>query len=58
MQRTYTITPSAAGFTGTLRLHYLDSELNGNTEGAGLNLWRFSGVRLVAGSGHRFGYHE
>ena len=23
VQRTYTITPSAAGFTGTLRLHYL-----------------------------------
>jgi CSLREA domain-containing protein len=42
--RTYTITPSAAGFTGTLRLHYLDSELNGNTEGAGLNLWRFNGT--------------
>jgi len=42
--RTYTITPSAAGFTGTLRLHYLDTELNGNTEGAGLNLWRYNGV--------------
>jgi len=42
--RTYTITPSAAGFTGTLRLHYLDSELNGNTEGPGLNLWRFNGT--------------
>jgi hypothetical protein len=44
VQRTYTITPSTAGFTGTLRLHYLDSELNGNTEGAGLNLWRFNGT--------------
>ena len=44
VQRTYTITPSAAAFTGTLRLHYLDSELNGNTEGAGLALWRFNGT--------------
>jgi len=42
--RTYTITPSAGGFTGTLRLHYLDSELNGNTEGANLILRRFSGT--------------
>jgi hypothetical protein len=41
--RTYTITPTgASGFTATLRLHYLDSELNGNTE-AGLDLWRFNG---------------
>jgi hypothetical protein len=44
VQRTYTITPSAGGFTGTLRLHYKDTELNGNTEGIGLNLWRFNGV--------------
>ncbi len=43
VQRTYTITPSAGGFTGTLRLHYLDSELNGNTE-VGLILRRFNGV--------------
>ncbi len=31
--RTYTITPTGgSGFSSTLRLHYLDSELNGNTE--------------------------
>jgi hypothetical protein len=41
VRRTYTITPSASGFTGTLRLHYNDSELNGNTE-ADLVLWRNS----------------
>jgi hypothetical protein len=43
VQRTYAITPSAGGFTGTLRLHYLDAELNGNAEGAGLLLRRFNG---------------
>ena len=43
IQRTYNITPSAGGFTGTLRLHYLDSELNGNTE-ATLLLRRFNGT--------------
>ncbi|HEV7950760.1 MAG TPA: DUF4214 domain-containing protein, partial [Glaciihabitans sp.] len=33
VQRTYTISKTGgAGFTTTLRLHYLDSELNGNTE--------------------------
>jgi hypothetical protein len=40
VQRTYTITPSAAGFTGTLRLHYLPGELNSNDPTL-LNLWRF-----------------
>ncbi|HQY92380.1 hypothetical protein [Caldilinea sp.] len=42
--RQYTV--SAPGFTGaaTLRLHYLDSELNGATE-ANLHLWRFDGSR-------------
>ncbi|MGH9928491.1 MAG: DUF4214 domain-containing protein [Pyrinomonadaceae bacterium] len=44
VQRTYTITPSAAGFTATLRLHYKPAELNGNDPTA-LNLWRFdSGI--------------
>src|SRR6185436_14508703 len=44
VQRTYTITPSAAGFTGTVRLHYLTGELNGNDPTL-LNLWRFdSGI--------------
>ena len=44
VQRTYTITPSAGGFTGTLRLHYLDSELNGNTEGPDFIFRRFNGT--------------
>ncbi len=40
VQRTYTITPNGgAGFSATLRLHYLDAELNGNVE-ANLGLWR------------------
>jgi hypothetical protein len=45
VQRTYTITPNGGvGFTATVQLHYLDGELNGNTEGAGLSLWRFGGT--------------
>ncbi len=33
VQRNYTITPTGgAGYTATLRLHYLDTELNGNDE--------------------------
>src|SRR6201991_1802538 len=33
IQRTYTITPNGgAGFSATLRLHYLDTELSGNDE--------------------------
>ena len=44
VQRTYTITPAGgSGYTATLRLHYLDAELNGNTE-ALLDLWRFNGT--------------
>ena len=40
VQRTYTITPNGgAGFSATLRLHYLDAELNGNIE-ANLGLFR------------------
>ena len=43
--RKYTITPTGgSGISATLRLHYLDSELNGNTEGATLNLFRFDGT--------------
>lgn len=43
VQRTYTITPTGgSGYTATLRLHYLDAELNGNTE-ALLDFWRFNG---------------
>src|SRR5437764_2804292 len=45
VDRTYTVTQAgASGFTATLRLHYLDSELNGNTE-ALLDLWRFDGTK-------------
>jgi autotransporter-associated beta strand protein len=41
--RTYTVTPNVgSGYTATLRLHYLDSELGSNVE-ANLNLWRFNG---------------
>jgi hypothetical protein len=43
VQRTYTITPTGgSGITATLRLHYLDAELNGNSE-ATLVLRRFNG---------------
>jgi CSLREA domain-containing protein len=42
--RTYTITPTGgSGFSATLRLHYLDPELNTNAE-ANLGLWRFGGA--------------
>jgi hypothetical protein len=42
--RTYTVTPNGgSGYTGTLRLHYLDSELGSNVE-TNLNLWRFNGT--------------
>jgi hypothetical protein len=43
VRRVYTITPSAGGFTGTLQLHYNDTELNGNSE-ATLDLWRSNGA--------------
>ena len=45
VKRTYTVTPSAGEFTATVRLHYQDSDLNGSTEGAGLNLFRFDGTK-------------
>lgn len=42
--RTYLITPfGGSAYTATLRLHYLDSELNGNNE-ASLQLWRKDGA--------------
>ena len=44
VQRTYTITPAGgSAITATLRLHYLDSELNGNTPETNLALRRFDG---------------
>jgi hypothetical protein len=40
IRRTYTITPNGGtNLIATLQLHYLDNELNGNTE-ASLELWR------------------
>ena len=42
--RTYTFTPTGGGaLTATVRLHYLDAELNSNTESL-LHLWRLSGT--------------
>ncbi|HEY0100496.1 MAG TPA: C25 family cysteine peptidase, partial [Pyrinomonadaceae bacterium] len=44
VKRTYTITPTGgSGYTATLRLHYNDSDLNGNLEAA-LDFWRFNGT--------------
>ncbi|HLA95419.1 MAG TPA: two-component regulator propeller domain-containing protein [Pyrinomonadaceae bacterium] len=41
---TYLITPiGGIGYTATLRLHYLDTELNGNAEST-LQLWRNNGA--------------
>ncbi|PYS74681.1 MAG: hypothetical protein DMF69_01090, partial [Acidobacteria bacterium] len=40
VNRTYTVTPiSVGGYAATLRLHYLDPELNGNADAA-TQLWR------------------
>lgn len=46
IQRTYTVTPTGgSGYSATLRLHYLNSELNGNNESsADFDLWRHDGV--------------
>lgn len=46
IQRTYTVTPTGgSGYSSTLRLHYLNSELNGNNESsADFDLWRHNGV--------------
>ncbi|MCA1594264.1 MAG: C25 family cysteine peptidase, partial [Acidobacteria bacterium] len=48
VNRTYTITPNGGtGYTATLRLHYLDSDLSGTPavgEEAALDFWRFSGT--------------
>ena len=41
INREYDITIPAGTYTGTLRLHYVDSELNGNVE-ANMNLWHYS----------------
>ncbi len=44
--RTYGITPNGGSPNATVRLHYLDGELNGNAEGQ-LDLWRFNGSVFV-----------
>jgi len=47
VQRLYTITPTGgSGYSATLRLHYLDSELNGNNEST-LLLWRNDGTNWI-----------
>src|SRR5262249_9181423 len=47
VQRTYTITPNGgSGITATLRLHYLDGELAGNTPQNSLNLLKYDGTNL------------
>ena len=48
VQRTYQITPiGGSGYTATLRLHYLDSELNGNNEST-MQLYRNNGAAWTA----------
>ncbi len=48
VQRDYSITPTGgSGYSATLRLHYLDSELNGNDESI-LALWRKDGSNWSA----------
>ncbi|MBX7233026.1 MAG: hypothetical protein K1X65_01495 [Caldilineales bacterium] len=45
--RSYTITPNGgSGYAATVRLHYLESELNGNTEST-LVLWRYDGSQWL-----------
>ena len=49
INRQYTISLTASGaYSATLRLHYDDAELNGNTESV-LNLWRYSSAWAVSG---------
>ncbi len=54
VSRLYTITPvGGSGYSATLRLHYLESELNGNSE-SDLNLWRFDGsIWTIQGTTNR-----
>lgn len=48
VQRTYLITPTADGdYVANLRLHYQDSELNGNSEST-MQLFRFDGTNWSA----------
>jgi hypothetical protein len=55
VQRTYTVTPNGGvGFAANVQLHYLDSELNGNAEGAALSLWRFNGTSWQKSTNNAF----
>ena len=47
INREYTITIPAGTYTATLRLHYLDAELNGNTESS-MQLWKYNGALYVS----------
>ncbi len=48
VRRSYQITPTGgSGYTATLRLRYLDPELNGNSEST-LQLWRNNGTAWTA----------
>ena len=53
VSRSYIITSTGgSGFSATLRLHYLDSELNGNIE-ADLQLYRYNGAWVLQGANGR-----
>jgi len=38
IKRTYSLSPDSSGLSATVRLHYLDADLNGNTD-TQLNIW-------------------
>lgn len=42
INRQYNIAVTGSGYTATLRLHYLDGEINGNNEST-MQLWRYNG---------------
>ncbi len=48
INRLYDITIASGTYSATLRLHYEDAELNGNTESS-MNLWNYSGSWMSAG---------
>ncbi len=46
INREYNISVTGAGYTAALRLHYEDSELNGNSE-TDMNMWQYNGAIWV-----------
>ncbi len=46
ISRQYNIAVTGSGYTATLRLHYLDNELNGNNESS-IQLWQYNGTQWV-----------